>query len=664
MLITTDFETCWDDLYCMGDNKLTTLEYVTDRRFKAHMLGVKYDDNPTFIVPGEDIQQLVDEWRKLQATGTHVALLAHNTQFDGLILYHHYGFVADFYYDTKAMSSGLWHHQSSSLRALAERLWPDNPAMRKGHELESSKGIRDLPPALYDSLAGYCAMDVNLCYAALQKMLGSFPECELETINIVTGMCVDPRLELDFDLIERYIPFLENRRKEIIAGSGLHVFAEIYNPDKKGRPQFVKEWETEVRKGRQHEQDRQYWLALKVLNSNTAFSEWLRTNNIQVPKKQNEKGELIPALSQQDFAYQQMAARYNHFRPVWESRKTAKSNINLTRAIRYRDTAKAFCGKLPLPVTYSAAHTHRLGGAQKLNAQNMTRNAKDDHPDGDLRPGALRRALLAPADQFVYVADSSNIELRLSALLSDNVRLLNLFRDGGDPYIETAQEIYKCPLNKEENRTERGVGKATELGCSYGMGVARFKDYLNTGPLGMPPIFFKDESMYAYVVQTYRRINYSQVDFWARCDYWLAEMAKPDCNIDYKMLRIRYRKIILPSGLALEYPNLRLDNNRWVFDSKEDGNATSIWGGSMTENIMQALATEFIKDRMRAIDRYFRTIGGKVVLQVHDEIIAVGTRNNADAHMATMLDLMRQVPAWAADLPVDAEGDYDVRYSK
>lgn len=196
------------------------------------------------------------------------------------------------------------------------------------------------------------------------------------------------------------------------------------------------------------------------------------------------------------------------------------------------------------------------------------------------------------------------------------------------------------------------------------MGVPKFTDYLNTGPLGMPPIFFRDASMYAFIVSTFRTKNYQVVDFWARCDQWLWEMSQPDCDIDFKMLRIRHQKIILPSGLALEYPNLRYENGRWVYDSKEEGNFTSLWGGSLTENIMQALATEFIKHCMRKIDEYFLSIGGRVVLQVHDEVAAIGPRENADHHMAVMLDCMRDLPDWCKDLPVDAEGGWSCNYVK
>lgn len=666
MFVCVDFETYYDDLYGLGENKLTGLEYITDRRFKAHMMGVVYDHANTELVPSDKIQYVVDEWRKQQAMGEKITLLAHNTPFDGLILSHHYGFIADYYCDTKAMSAGLWHHQSSSLKELAIRLWPDDPSMRKGDELIQAKGMRDLPPDVYQSVGGYCIQDARLCDAAFARLRAIFPADELDIIDIVTRMTVDPQFELDFDLIERYIPFLERQRKEVIAKSGLHVFAETYNPDKKGRPQFALEWEKELKKGRVQPEDRNFFLALKTLNSTPAFSAWLTHQRIAIPMKPNDKGKMIPAFGQQDFVYQQMTARHPQHRAVWEARKVAKSNTALTRAVRYHNTALAFGGKIPLPLKYGVAHTHRFGGAEKLNAQNLQRNAAKDHPHGDLRPGALRRAILAPPDQYVYVADSSNIEARQLAYVSDNIPLLEVFANKGDPYIWMAEDIYNRPLNKKDNPTERGVGKATLLGSGYGMGKDRFKDYLNTGPLGMPPIFFKDEAMYGFIISTFRRKNHQVPDLWARGDHWLIEMAEPDCNIDYKMLRIRHQRIILPSGLALEYPNLRYDQKRgsWVYDSKEEGVATSIWGGTLVENIMQALTAVFIKEKMRAIHAYFKPLGGRVALQVHDEVIALGPRENAEQHMAEMLRLMCIAPDWAPGLPVDAEGDYAHNYCK
>jgi DNA polymerase I-like protein with 3'-5' exonuclease and polymerase domains len=53
-----------------------------------------------------------------------------------------------------------------------------------------------------------------------------------------------------------------------------------------------------------------------------------------------------------------------------------------------------------------------------------------------------------------------------------------------------------------------------------------------------------------------------------------------------------------------------------------------------------------------------------VVLTVHDEIVLISHANNPDATMSTLIKHMCTPPSWALDIPLDAEGGYDTRYSK
>ena len=74
------------------------------------------------------------------------------------------------------MSRGRYPGQSARLAALAERLWPTSETMRKGEELVTAKGIRDLPPDIEESIAGYCIQDVELTRAAFERMIANYPD--------------------------------------------------------------------------------------------------------------------------------------------------------------------------------------------------------------------------------------------------------------------------------------------------------------------------------------------------------------------------------------------------------------------------------------------------------------------------------------------------------
>lgn len=101
------------------------------------------------------------------------------------------------------------------------------------------------------------------------------------------------------------------------------------------------------------------------------------------------------------------------------------------------------------------------------------------------------------------------------------------------------------------------------------------------------------------------------------------------------------------------------------------------------ENIIQALSRIVLFDQMLEINTEFEKAGGQVVLNVHDEVIAVGPSfgakwmgkdakgkdmwvdsMGADALFARMLQLMRTPRPWCPDIPLDSEGGWDLSYSK
>lgn len=659
-VVCIDFETYYDDIFSLKN--VDSLEYITHTRFRVHMMGLNTTGNPadTVVVLPHDIATCLNH---LKSRGKPIALLCQNTQFDGLILSRHYNFIADLYLDTRAMAAGLWPHASSSLAAIAERLWPDNPDMRKGNELALSKGLESLPTDVFTTIAGYCANDVNLTLAAFNALLPRFPLDELRIIDMLTRWCVDPQLHLDYDLIERYIPKLDQERRDLVAASGLWRFADSYNPDSKQRPQFVKEFAKELAKHAVADTDREYWLSLKVLNSNKAFAEWFTNNNLPIPYKTSPDGRRIPAFAQNDPEFMAMAAKFPQFSPVWAARGAAKSTQNLSRARKLVQTANAFDGRMPVPLRYNAAHTGRAGGSDGLNMQNLQRNADTDHADGELRPGALRRALLAPPGYAVLVCDLSNIEARMLAYMAEHTVLLDIFRAGLDPYSWMASKIYNRPITKKDNPFERNVGKVALLSLGYGAGVERFTSMLHSGPMGMPPIHFADPQMYARIVATYRRDNAAVTSLWNWGNIML-ELMMSDTSYNWRdIVTFSHQRAELPNGLALHYPALRASSDGIVYTDKH-GNANKLYGAKFVENLTQALATCVIKSAMTRIEAALKPFNGRTVMQVHDEIVAVCPLDAADAGLACMMAAMTENLPWCPDLPIAAEGGWAINYSK
>jgi DNA polymerase bacteriophage-type len=292
-------------------------------------------------------------------------------------------------------------------------------------------------------------------------------------------------------------------------------------------------------------------------------------------------------------------------------------------------------------------------------------------------------------DQLVYVADSSNIEARMLAWLAGQDNLLEIFRSGGDVYANFASILFGRPIDKEVDKLERFIGKVCVLGLGYGMGWRKFRDTLAAGALGGDPVYFTEiEAQNA--VNTYRAANAAIVDYWKQADAAIVDMYMGNSR-QWGCLTIHRNCLVMPNGMALQYPGLRPavkedDKGNEFTDGWEYHNGkfwTKIYGGKLVENITQALSRIVLFTQMLNINkRVFVPVGGRVALNVHDEIIGVGPsygaiylgkegkkdiwRNDAEASalFSRMTGEMRVPPAWCIDLPLDSEGGYAFEYSK
>jgi DNA polymerase len=157
--------------------------------------------------------------------------------------------------------------------------------------------------------------------------------------------------------------------------------------------------------------------------------------------------------------------------------------------------------------------------------------------------------------------------------------------------------------------------------------------------------------------------------------------------------QVKFRKAgsflwaLLPSGRALcyPYPELRTVTTPWG-DEKEaltfmtvidmtqkkkskalpDPNSKGKWqrvstyGGSLAENMTQAVARDLLVEAMRAIEAE----GIEVIFHVHDELVAEVKKFRAQYALERMEALMSVAPAWAEGLPLAAEGFHARRYRK
>ena len=75
-------------------------------------------------------------------------------------------------------------------------------------------------------------------------------------------------------------------------------------------------------------------------------------------------------------------------------------------------------------------------------------------------------------------------------------------------------------------------------------------------------------------------------------------------------------RILLPNGMRLMYPNLRIEQGQLTYNTMRGQETT--WGGRLTENAVQALSRIIITD---AMDKIRRELPESDSPTVHDEVV-------------------------------------------
>jgi DNA polymerase len=101
------------------------------------------------------------------------------------------------------------------------------------------------------------------------------------------------------------------------------------------------------------------------------------------------------------------------------------------------------------------------------------------------------------------------------------------------------------------------------------------------------------------------------------------------------------------------YNDLTHENDEWWYRFGNEWR--KLFGGKLTENIVQALARIVVIDNMLTIRK---ELGLQPVLQVHDELDYVVPEAHADEYAAAIGEIMAVPPTWAGGLPVAAVVNY------
>ena len=337
MLVTLDIESYYDQNYTL--KKLSTSEYIRDRRFEAMCVGIKIDKAKAIVYPPEEIKAALKkiDWEK-------ATLLCHHTHFDGLILSHLFGIVPARYACTLSNSRALTPKgPRNDLNSVAERYKLGNKLQMPDFE---GRHWSDLTEEERDNVADYCGVDVELCYKVYQEQLKEMPAEELDLVNITVRMFADPVLECDLPRAKKELEREIAHKKLLVSKSGVD---------------------------------------LDTLMSNPKFAAALAKLGISPPTKVSKTtGKEAFAFAKTDEDLNILLA-YPDKKVVAlvKARIAVKSTIGETRAQRLIWLGSNG-NKLPVYLKYCGAHTTRWSGSDGMNFQNFKRG------------GALRKCIKAP----------------------------------------------------------------------------------------------------------------------------------------------------------------------------------------------------------------------------------------------------------------------------
>lgn len=610
-LVGLDFETYYDSkTYSL--RKMDVPSYVCDPRFEITLVAVKEGHNRSFIVDAPDIPRYLKDL----GDPNDVTLYGHNLMFDACIASWVLNWRAGLNVCTLALARQTIAKdlRSLALASVAKYLG----LQEKGTVLASVDGMRRHDIIQSGRWAAYCEYargDIDIAYDIYNRLAPLVPPEEHVIADMVLRMATEPMFKLDYQLLQDHYAEVVDQKQHLLAqamlAGGLH-----------GREDLM---------------------------SNDKFATVLESLGVDPPTKVSlTTGRETWAFAKSD---EEMRELTEHEDPcvqaVVAARLGHKSTIEETRAARYLNISTlnfpAFGqGLFPVPLKVSGAHTHRLSGEWKLNAQNMGRKSK------------LRKALRAPDGYVVVVGDESQIEARMTAVFAGQWDLVDQFARNLDPYSIMATKIFKVPVTKAD-KPRRFVGKQTILSAQYGVGHNKFYSATRAKARDEGVEFLLTLEECENVITTYRTETFYITEMRARLNKCIPLMADPNCNFAIGPITFLHNKIRLPNGHYLYYEKLRYDtvSGNWIFTYQ--GNWKRLYGGKLLENIIQALARVVVMQAMLRLRKQVAALGGRIVMQCHDELVLiVPLQHEALAKQILEAELTRTVE-WMPRLPVACE---------
>ncbi len=262
--------------------------------------------------------------------------------------------------------------------------------------------------------------------------------------------------------------------------------------------------------------------------------------------------------------------------------------------------------------------------------------------------------------------------------------------------MQTYDLAYAGPRSRFTVLTDEGP--IVVHNCGFQMGWASFAAQLLTGFLGAPPVRYdkaaakklgvtteyiqrflnwddnlqrmaeiphtcSDSELLVHcvaakmIIDKYRSTAWPVVAFWGLCDELLKRSLAGGEEVVYKCLTFRKEEIVLPNGMSLLYPNLRQQKGdkgmEWVYGK----DATKLYAGKITNNVVQGTARIVMTDGMLRVNKRYPVVG-----TVHDELIALVPDEEVQEAIPWVFGQMTKEPSYLPGIPLAADGGASRRY--
>ena len=625
-----DFETYYDSKYSLRE--MSTWEYVYHPKFHAYLVAIYHPDYVYVGPPGKC------NWDFL--TGKTVVM--HNASFDGLVMtrLRELGVIPETcrpvgLFDTADLAGWLKvkRNLASATRYLLKRT--ASKVMR-----DRMKGMtyqQAVDAGLEKELLEYGASDAKNSYDIAVQYAEMWPEDEqlISQLNREAGW---RGIHVNVPKLDRAIQEIET----VVWEAGQKIPWE-WDPDK--TPLSLDEARKECRKS--------------GIPAPSSFA-----------KADEECAEWEDKYAD-SFPWIRALRDYRRANMFLQKLKTIRQRVRPDGTIAYQNK-------------YFGAHTGRFTAEERFNNLNLEREPKVfTKDDGTIVSVDIRSLLIPPPGKKFLLADLNQIEPRVLAFLAGDISFLAAClhmspyevhaiqtmgwsgpslvtaKDSGD---EKAKKVYATAKGRVlALGFQAGFKKFILMLRIYGIDpyklfteepsaeeILTFKDWLRQAR--------KDDDLREFEtkldadtrrvwvcawlqVMDYRAKNPLQCNLWRRMDFGL----KTSLNHNETF------EVQLPSGRSMYYFDLTMEDGRVLARVERGGEYKTFYGGKITENITQALARDVFVAGWCRLHR----AGHTMCWTVYDEYIMVVPEDIDESSVNKIRDVIREVPPWAAGLPVD-----------